>query len=83
MRQNVGGLDRILRLLVAVVLALFYSFGTSTGGWSVIWLVVALILAVTAITGVCPLYKLLGIDTTVKVHHEKDAQGARHSKQSG
>lgn len=83
MKQNVGGLDRILRLLVAVVLVAFYFYGQVSGGWGILWLVTALVLAVTAITGFCPLYKLLGIDTCVAQSHKKDEQHTRHSKQSG
>lgn len=63
MARNMGSLDRVVRLVAAVVLvvgALLAGAGTTLG---VVLLVVAAVLAVTAAVGFCPLYRLLGLST--------------------
>lgn len=63
MTRNMGSLDRVVRLVAAVVLvvgALLVGAGTTVG---VVLLVVAAVLAVTAAVGFCPLYRLLGLST--------------------
>ena len=64
MPRNMGNADRVVRALVAVaavVVALLVG-PTSVLG-IVLWVVAGLMLA-TAAVGSCPVYSLLGIDTT-------------------
>lgn len=63
MLKNVGKTDQYIRLVIAAV-CLFLIFGGQVVG-SMAWLVgiVGGIVAVTAFTGYCPLYKLLGMNT--------------------
>lgn len=63
-RTNEGAADRALRTLAAVVLLIGYLAGAVHGWLAMVVLVAALVLALTAVVGVCPLYALLGIDTT-------------------
>jgi membrane protein YdbS with pleckstrin-like domain len=65
--QNMGGLDRAVRLLIGAVAATLPAWGVATGGW--IWLAfaVAAVMIVTAAIGVCPLYRLFGLDTRPKL----------------
>ncbi len=63
MKQNMSSLDRIIRLAVAVVIAILYFTGTLTGWVAIVLGIVAVILALTSILGFCPLYGLLGIST--------------------
>jgi hypothetical protein len=63
MKKNMSSLDRILRLAIAVVVAVLYFTNVISGTWAIILGIVALILLVTSLVGVCPLYKLLGIST--------------------
>jgi hypothetical protein len=63
MNQNVGLLDRIIRVIVAI--SLFY-IGITFNINSLIRIIIALfggVLIVTAVLGNCPLYSLLGIRT--------------------
>lgn len=63
MTRNMGSLDRVVRLVAAVVLvvgALLAGAGTTLG---VVLLVVAAVLAVTSAVGFCPLYRLIGVST--------------------
>lgn len=65
MRTNMGTIDRVLRLVVAAGL-LYAAFGTAFAAdgalhWAAI--AVAVVFALTAIVGNCPLYSILGIRT--------------------
>jgi uncharacterized membrane protein len=63
MQTNEGRIDRIVRAVVGVALiagALAVGIG-SVGG--IILVVVGGVLAVTAATGFCPLYRVLGLST--------------------
>jgi fatty acid desaturase len=63
MTRNEGGLDRIIRVVIAiaaVVGAVAVGLG-SVGAW--VLLAVAAIMLVTAVTGFCPLYRVFGLST--------------------
>lgn len=60
MKKNVGNTDKVIRLIVAVALAVLYFTGKIPGTLGIIALVVAVVMAVTAFAGTCPLYSLLG-----------------------
>lgn len=58
MKANMGGIDRILRILVGVVLIALAA--TDTVGW---WGWLGVIPLATGFIRFCPLYPLLGINT--------------------
>lgn len=63
MSANVGGLDRLVRIVIAVVAvigAIALGFGSV---WAWVLVVVAAILLVTSVVGFCPLYRLIGAST--------------------
>ena len=63
MKTNVGSIDRLIRLLSALVLfylGLFFYSGTGLG---IGFVTAGSILLVTALVGFCGLYRLLGIHT--------------------
>ncbi len=57
-KNNVGKVDRIIRIVLGVLLIgnVFYAL-ESPIGW------VGIILIITGIAGICPLYSLLGFNT--------------------
>jgi membrane-associated protease RseP (regulator of RpoE activity) len=58
MKANVGGIDRILRIVVGVLLVSQAFFGLNTPwGW------VGLVPIITGTLRFCPFYPLLGIST--------------------
>jgi hypothetical protein len=64
MKQNVGRLDKIIRLIIAGILAIVgVFFLTSSPELALGLFVGAGILAMTAVLGQCGLYRILGIDT--------------------
>jgi hypothetical protein len=56
---NVGNVDRALRVLLGLVLIALAINGT-IGPWGY----VGIVLLLTGVVALCPLYKLLGIRTT-------------------
>ena len=58
MKANVGGIDKILRIVAGVVLIALAATGT-VGVWG--WIGVVPLL--TGRSGFCPLYPLLGMST--------------------
>lgn len=63
MKHNMGNADRIIRVLVAVVIAILYFTNIITGIVAYILLSVGAIFLVTSLAGSCPLYSLFGINT--------------------
>lgn len=66
MNANVGRTDKIVRLVLAaaaVVVSLLIGLTSVLG---IVLLIVAAILAVTAFTGFCPIYRVLGMRTDDK-----------------
>jgi hypothetical protein len=63
MNANVGSTDKIVRVvlaLAAAVLAFVTGIGSAMG---IVLLVVGVVLAATALTGFCPIYRVLGVST--------------------
>lgn len=60
---NVGGTDRIVRIVLGVVLIALSYFGVLTGTAAIVAYVVAAIAIVTGLVNFCLLYTLLGINT--------------------
>ena len=58
MKINVGGIDRVLRVVVGLVLVILASSGT-VGWWG--WL--GIIPLLSGLFRVCPLYSMLGVNT--------------------
>lgn len=63
MKPNMGGTDRIIRLVVAAIVAVLYFTGTLTGTIGIVALVVAAVFVLTSLVSFCPLYTLIGLNT--------------------
>lgn len=63
MKKNMGNADRIIRLLLAVVVAVLYFTNVITGTLGIVLLVVAGVFVLTSLMSFCPLYTLLGVNT--------------------
>lgn len=66
MDRNVGREDRIVRIVVALGLALLIYFGSLGQTAAIIAGVVALYLLLSGLLSRCVIYKLVGIDTGVQ-----------------
>lgn len=66
MKPNVGNIDRIVRIVVAVLFAALYFGGVVTGTFGIILLVLGVVFALTAAVSFCPLYLPFKISTIKK-----------------
>ena len=61
--SNLDKTDRMVRLVLAVVLAALYFTGTVPGTLGIVFLVLAVVFALTAAVSICPIYLLVGLST--------------------
>ena len=63
MKKNMSNTDRVVRILVAAIIAVLYFTGTVTGILGYILLALGGIFVFTSIVSFCPLYALFGVST--------------------
>lgn len=63
MKKNIGIIDRVIRVLIALTIVVLYFMELITGTLGIVLLVAAGIFVITTITGFCGLYTILGIRT--------------------
>ena len=57
MKSNVGGIDRVLRIVVGLALVAWALMGGPVWAW------IGLVPIGTGLAGFCPLYPLIGLNT--------------------
>ena len=67
MKKNMGTIDKVIRILVAVVIAILFYTNVITGLLGIVLMVLGAIFVVTSLIGFCPLYLPFGINTGKKV----------------
>ncbi|MCP4977210.1 MAG: DUF2892 domain-containing protein [Maribacter sp.] len=63
MKKNMGGLDKVIRVLLAIVAGLLVYFEVVDGALAYILLSVTGIFVITSLVGFCPLYGIFGINS--------------------
>ncbi|MEO8947136.1 MAG: DUF2892 domain-containing protein [Mucilaginibacter sp.] len=63
MKKNMGTIDRLVRILAAIIIAVLYYTGVLSGTISIILLVLSGIFILTSFISFCPLYYPFGIST--------------------
>ncbi len=63
MKKNVGNIDKLVRLLVALLAVITTYADQVTSPWTYVLYVVAAIMVLTAFVGTCPLWLMTGINT--------------------
>ena len=66
MKKNMGNADRIIRVLVAAVIAVLYFTNVITGTFAYVLLALGAIFLLTSLAGTCPLYLPFGLNTCAK-----------------
>lgn len=77
MRSNVGLIDRIIRILAAIIVGVLYFTNQITGAFAIFMGIIAAVFLLTAVAGFCPLYLPLGISTK---KHPSDKTKSEFSK---
>ena len=63
MKTNMGSTDRIVRIILAVIMAALYFTNVVTGTFGIILLILAIVFLVTSLFSLCPLYLPFGLST--------------------
>ena len=71
MKKNLGNTDRIIRVIIAAVIATLYFMNILTGTFALVLLVLAIVFLVTSLAGFCPLYTIFGLNTCPVKHEAK------------
>ena len=66
MSKNMGTVDRTLRVIVSIILAVLYLTGTVEGTLGIVLLIVGAVMLLTSFVGFCPAYLPLGLNTCKK-----------------
>lgn len=63
MKKNMGGADKIIRVIIAAVIAILYFTNILPGTLGLVLLILAGVFVLTSLVGFCPLYLPFGIKT--------------------
>lgn len=63
MKQNVGTIDKVLRIAIGAIMAYLYFSETVTGTLGIIALVIGIAAFITSAIGFCGLYSIIGVNT--------------------
>ena len=66
MKKNVGNIDKVVRVIIAIVAGALYFTGTVEGVLGYVLLALGGVFVFTSLIGSCPLYLPLGIKTCKK-----------------
>ena len=66
MRKNMGGIDRTIRIIVALLIGVLTFAGVLHGTLAIILLFFAAVFLLTSFVSFCPVYSLIGINTCKK-----------------
>lgn len=66
MKKNMGTIDKLIRVLIAVVIGVIYFMGLINGITAIILIVLAGVFLLTSLISTCPLYLPFGISTSNK-----------------
>ncbi|MCR9099128.1 MAG: DUF2892 domain-containing protein [bacterium] len=63
MKKNMGNTDKLVRVIIAVIIAALYFTNTITGTLGIVLLVLAGVFVLTSAISFCPLYAPFGLST--------------------
>lgn len=66
MKKNMGTIDKVIRLLIALVIIVLYFTNIISGTLAIILLIVAAVFILTSFLGFCPAYLPFGLSTCKK-----------------
>lgn len=63
LKKNMGSTDRIVRVVIATILAYLYFTGVISGTLGLIGVILAIVFLITSLFSFCPLYLPFGMST--------------------
>jgi fatty acid desaturase len=71
MKKNMGSADRVIRVMLAVLVAVLYFTNVISGTTAIILAVLAIVFVATSLMSFCPLYLPFGLSTLRKKMNAK------------
>lgn len=66
MKSNMGSTDKMVRIIIAIVIAILFFTNVISGTLGIILLILAGVFVLTSLISFCPLYPLIGMNTKKK-----------------
>jgi hypothetical protein len=66
MKKNVGTIDKVIRIAIAIIVVALFATEIITGTLAYVLLAVSAVLVATVFLGICPIYLGCGINTKPK-----------------
>ena len=66
MKKNMGTVDKVIRILIAVIIVSLYFTNVISGVLGIVLLILSAVFVVTSIISICPLYMIFGLSTRKK-----------------
>ena len=63
MKKNIGTVDKIVRIILAIVIGALFYFETITGTLAYVLVALAGVFVLTSLINICPLYMIFGVKT--------------------
>ncbi len=63
MKKNMGMVDKLIRFIVAISIAVLYYLNIISGTLAIVLLILAVIFVLTSFVSFCPIYRLIGVST--------------------
>jgi hypothetical protein len=63
MKINMGGADKVIRIILAAVFAILFFTETVTGTLGAVLLVLGGVFLATSVVSFCPMYAIFGLNT--------------------
>lgn len=63
MKKNMGSIDKIIRVVIAAVIAVLFLTNVITGTLGIVLLAIAGIFVLTSLVSFCPIYAIFGMNT--------------------
>jgi hypothetical protein len=71
MKKNMGSADRVIRVMLAALVAVLYFTNVISGTTAIMLAVLAIVFVATSLTSFCPLYLPFGLSTLRKKMNAK------------
>jgi hypothetical protein len=66
MKKNVGTIEKVIRILIAAIFIVLFATKVVTGTLGIVLLAIAGIFILTSLISWCPIWAVLGVNTTGK-----------------
>jgi len=63
MKKNMGTIDKVVRVIIAAIIAILYFTNVLTGTLGIVLLILAGVFVLTSLISFCPIYRIFGLST--------------------